>query len=368
MRVRSRFLRDFEGGAHLDIFLVAAVSAVLLIRVFLKLTHYPQVGGGTLHIAHVLWGGLLMLGGVVTLLSWRGRMTRQLGALLAGLGFGAFIDEVGKFITADTDYFFQPAVLVIYIVFVLIYLAVRSIHRERLASSDEYLVNALAELEEVAVGDLDLEERDRALHYLERADPADPLVRTLRELIVRADLVRDTHSEWLPRLRDTVLAAYRRLASQPVFPRAVVGFFVAQLVLRFAYVLAMIFLVHLHRDTRYAPLTAQVMGRLNELTVSEWGQLASSFLSGVLVVIGIVRIRFSRLAAYRWFLRSTLVSIFLTQLFIFYRQQFAALAGLAFNIIVFGALRFMIEREKARVRPAPAPPRPTPPGGPAAAA
>lgn len=355
MRARSRFLRDFEGGAHLDIFLVAAITAVLAIRVFLRLTNYPQMGGGALHIAHVLWGGLLMLAGVVTLLSWRGRMTRQLGALLAGLGFGAFIDEVGKFVTADTDYFYRPAVLVIYIVFVLIYLAVRSIHRERLASSDEYLVNALAELEEVAVGDLDLEERDRALHYLERSNPADPMVRHLRELLVRADLVRDSHAEWLPRLRDSVLAGYRRLASQPVFPKAVVGFFVAQLVLRFAYVVAMIFMVHLHRDAQPVSLPAHVANRLNELTLSEWGQLSSSLLSGVLVALGVLRIRWSRLDAYRWFLRSTLVSIFLTQLFIFYRQQFAALAGLAFNILVFGALRFMIEREKARVRPMPSP-------------
>lgn len=352
MRARSRFLRDFEGGAHLDIFLVAAITAVLAIRVFLRLTNYPQMGGGALHIAHVLWGGLLMLAGVVTLLSWRGRMTRQLGALLAGLGFGAFIDEVGKFVTADTDYFYRPAVLVIYIVFVLIYLAVRSIHRERLASSDEYLVNALAELEEVAVGDLDLEERDRALHYLERSDPADPMVRHLRELLIRADLVHDSHAEWLPRLRDSVLAGYRRLASQPVFPKAIVGFFVAQLLLRFGYVMAMIFVVHLH-GAADAPLKERVVDRLSSLTLSEWGQLSSSILSGVLVALGVLRIRWSRLDAYRWFLRSTLVSIFLTQLFVFYRQQFAALAGLAFNILVFGALRFMIEREKARIRTLP---------------
>ena len=278
-------------------------------------------------------------------------MTRQLGALLAGLGFGAFIDEVGKFVTADTDYFYQPAVLVIYIVFVLIYLGVRSIHRERLSTRDEYLINALAELEEAAVGDLDLEERDRALHYLERSDPADPLVIALRELLVKADMVHDSRIDWLPRLRDTVLAGYRRLASQPLFPKAVVAFFVAQLTLRFVYVVAMIFVVHLHGDADHAPLSARVMTRLNALTISEWGQLASSLLSGVLVALGGVRIRWSRIDAYRWFLRSTLVSIFLTQLFIFYRQQFAALAGLFFNILVFGALRFMIEREKSRVRP-----------------
>ena len=41
----------------LDTFLVSAVASVLVIRVFLEATGYPQLGGGGLHVAHVLWGG-----------------------------------------------------------------------------------------------------------------------------------------------------------------------------------------------------------------------------------------------------------------------------------------------------------------------
>lgn len=348
MRSRRRFLRDFEGGAHLDIFLVAAVSSLLAIRAYLELTDFPRLGGGSLHIAHMLWGGLFMMTAIVMLLSWRGRPARQAAAFLGGLGFGAFIDEIGKFITADNNYFYQPAVAVIYVVFILLYLAIRSIHRERLASRDEHLVNALAELEEVAIGDLDLEERDRALHYLQNADPHDPLVHSLRELLVKVDLVHDTHTEPLTRLRDFGLATYRRTARLRAFPTGVVTFFVAQLVIKVVYTLVTVVVVHIRAEgLLHPPLLAQ---RLSELSVSEWGQLVSSLLSGLLVVLGIWRIRRSRVEGFRWFLRSILVSVFLTQVFQFYRQQWAALAGLTFNILVFLALRFMIEREKARAR------------------
>ena len=47
------------------------------------------------------------------------------------------------------------------------------------------------------------------------------------------------------------------------------------------------------------------------------------------------------------FERSILVSIFLTQVFAFYKEQFSALLGLLFNIVVLAALHFMIERERA---------------------
>jgi len=47
------------------------------------------------------------------------------------------------------------------------------------------------------------------------------------------------------------------------------------------------------------------------------------------------------------FERSILVSIFLTQVFAFYKEQFSALFGLLFNIVILLALRFMIERERA---------------------
>jgi hypothetical protein len=63
------------------------------------------------------------------------------------------------------------------------------------------------------------------------------------------------------------------------------------------------------------------------------------------VAAGISLIRRSRLAAYRMFQRSVLVSILFGQVFMFYQEEWGALIGLGFNLLLFGALRFMIERE-----------------------
>ena len=40
--------------------LLSFAASVALTRLFLELTGYPQLGSSELHIAHVLWGGLLL--------------------------------------------------------------------------------------------------------------------------------------------------------------------------------------------------------------------------------------------------------------------------------------------------------------------
>ncbi|HEX2097719.1 MAG TPA: hypothetical protein VHF46_01505, partial [Rubrobacteraceae bacterium] len=49
-----------DAEQYLVITLVGFAASVILIRLFLELTGYPQVGGSELHIAHALWGPLLL--------------------------------------------------------------------------------------------------------------------------------------------------------------------------------------------------------------------------------------------------------------------------------------------------------------------
>jgi hypothetical protein len=344
---RPLLIRNFGVGFYLELFLVSAVAAILTIRLFLRLTGYPQLGGGGLHIAHVLWGGLLMLCSIIVLLSFLGKAAEWLGACLGGIGFGMFIDEVGKFVTSDNDYFYRPAVAIMYVIFILLFLTGRALSTRVNFSQRAYLLNALHEMEEVALDDLDEEEKKRALLYLENSDLSHPLVAVLRDSLTRASPSAQPARGLLLRLKRLVRNFYRRIIRLNWFKRALVLFFVGQLIFKLLYVFVLIFFVGLRREQILDwHILGRVAGEMRHLSGFAWAGIGFSLLSGFFVLCGVVALRRSRLFAYRMFERSILVSIFLSQVFAFYTEQFSALAGLLANIVILLALRFMIEREK----------------------
>ena len=79
-------LRNSDATLLLESFLVAAVISVLVIRWVLTLTGFPRLGGGGLHIAHMLWGGGLMLVAILLLLAYLDRSVQHVAAVIAGLG------------------------------------------------------------------------------------------------------------------------------------------------------------------------------------------------------------------------------------------------------------------------------------------
>ena len=129
------------GGLH-EIFLVSSIGMILIIRLQLWATNYPKLSSGRLHFAHLLWGGLLMLVAIGILLSFVDRRLRVPAAVLAGAGFGFFIDEVGKFVTSNHDYFFKPTGAIIYLTFIVVYFVLRFTRQRRGFSSAEYVSDA----------------------------------------------------------------------------------------------------------------------------------------------------------------------------------------------------------------------------------
>ncbi len=176
-----------QGGEHyLLITLLSFALSVSLTRLFLALTGYPQLGGGTLHIAHLLWGGLFLFIASLLPLIFANRWIYSVEAVLAGVGVGLFIDEVGKFITSNNNYFYPAAAPIIYAFFlitVLIYLRAR---RPPSWDARTELYVCLDSLEEVLDHDLDAKERielETRLRYVaEKADHGD-LARLANELL-----------------------------------------------------------------------------------------------------------------------------------------------------------------------------------------
>lgn len=326
--IHSPFVRNFRSGDLFEAFLVTAAVTILMVRGYLALTGYPQLGNDVLHIAHVLPGGLLMVAAIVLTLGFLNKEARAIAAVAGGIGFGLFIDELGKFLTKDVNYFFEPTVALIYVTFVVLFLIFRWIE-ERRATEQEYVINAIEAIKEVALHDLDRAERKMALAYLKHGSRNDPAVRKLRELLGDIKPASDEEPGFLVRCYRRLGREYRKLVRRPWFNRAVITLFVAGSVISLGWAVF------------------HILDRADHVTFSEWGELLSTAAAGILVLLGAFRlVRGQRLAAYVMFQRSVLVYLLVTQFFVFYREQFAGLAGLIWALIVLVVLQYAIRQER----------------------
>lgn len=338
LAARRRPIRNLGAGALLESFLVAGIAAILLIRAFLHVTGYPKLGGSGLHIAHMLWGGLGMLVALVLLLAYLGTGVQQAAAVVGGIGFGAFIDELGKFLTQDNDYFFRPTIALIYAIFVLLFLASRAIEHQARPSSDEYLANALEALREALLDRASPGKAARALALLERADAADPVAGAIARALeppaaAPADLPPPGPTA---RLR----AWHAGLVGRPGFRRLLVGFFVAEAVIFVTRAAGLVV-----ADPRFTPSDYAI-------GFEDVGGGAATTVASALIVVGVVRLRWAPVAAYHWFRRAMLVSVLLVQFFAFYTQQLLAVGGLVFDLLVLAALQSLIRAAEGERGPA----------------
>ena len=192
--------RGVYASLLLERFFISAVVAVLVIRVWLQMTGYPQIGGHGLHIAHMLFGGAAMLIALVISLAFLGPRARNVVAVLGGVGFGTFIDELGKFITSDNDYFYRPAVSLIYIIFVLLFIAADRIANEVNFTNEERLAQALDVTTGAVIEHFPVRERDLAMKLFDECDPTNPIVPSMKRALARIAAEPDPPDGWVSAL------------------------------------------------------------------------------------------------------------------------------------------------------------------------
>lgn len=151
---------------YLLVTLLSFALSVSLTRSFLYLTGYPQLGSGELHIAHVLWGGLLLFISALIPLILTNQWALMLSAAITGFGVGLFIDEVGKFITQSNDYFYPSAAPIIYAFFLLTVLLYVSLRKPSRPDPRAQLYSVLSDMEEILDKDLSEQERQSLLERL----------------------------------------------------------------------------------------------------------------------------------------------------------------------------------------------------------
>nr|WP_202627482.1 hypothetical protein [Cellulomonas sp. APG4] len=326
--------RDPAATSHLAGFLVATVATVLLTRAFLAAAGYPQIGGDGLHIAHVLWGGLLMAIAFVLLLSFAGPVVRPMGGVVGGVGFGLFIDEIGKFVTSDNDYFYEPTAALIYVVVVALVLLAEALHGRWPHYPAEYLAAAADHAVAGLAGGFTARARARAHTDVDRAE-REGAVRGVGEVRALLDVV-DADDTELPNPVDVVGRAVVRSTRRLVRPRWVPWATVGVLVL--------------------ASLGGVVRGLVawrDGADVPGWvvvGLVVSAAGATGLASYGLWLVSRDRPRAYRMFRRAVLVSLLVTQVFVFRLEEWAATAGLLVDLLVLGLVTAELSQMSAAER------------------
>jgi hypothetical protein len=351
-----RLVRNVDMATLHETWLIAAVTTVLVIRTQLWLTNYPQLGGAGLHIAHLLWGGLFMALTIGLLLTYVGPGVRGPAALLGGVGFGFFIDELGKFITADNDYFFRPAAALIYLVFIAAFLLMRGVQRRRGLTPTERVANAVDLLVDAVAHRMDEREHGRARELLSGTGRDDALVAALRRALAEARALPPPAPGVLGRLMSAVRAASGRVGRHPAFPGVLAAVFATWAALSVLTALALVLSFGFDVGTA-AP--GFVSDRVADLSLVNVASVASSLVSAVLVAAGIASLRRGeRRAAFERFEQALLVAIFVTQTFSFVESQFHAVFGLGVAVVMLVAVRQIVAaqpRADARAIAAPVP-------------
>lgn len=182
--------------------LIAFGATILLTRLFLELTGYPRLGSDTLHIAHLLYGGIALAAASLLMLVFASPTAQTIGSLLTGIGLGLFFDEVGKFITANNDYFYKPAAPIIYLLSLgiafLYYFLNRRVSR---LTDGELVVAALEDAEQLFEGQQTQQQHHRIDTNLELIintlqDPDHVKLALALRQFTASEAVRPEQSRW----------------------------------------------------------------------------------------------------------------------------------------------------------------------------
>lgn len=331
-------VRRPNSDTYLLLTLLSFALSVSLTRLFLAVTGYPQIGGGALHISHVLWGGLFLFIASLLPLLIANRWVYRVAAVLSGIGIGLFIDEVGKFVTASYDYFFTPAAPIIYAFFLICVLVYLQISKPRPRHPRSELYATVELLEEVLDHDLDAKEqreiKNRLRFVIEQEQNPDlnTLAQGLYEYFENNQLaLTPTNPGWLQRLSDRFQAWEEKHLDRRRLKKLLVGGILilgsGSLVLPI--ISSVIILVNM------------VPGKTSEALwfLTFQGVL---FIAGILLVWGALRIwKGQEEAGLRSSYINLLVYLTIINLFLFYYYQFGViLAALYQFVLLLGILHF----------------------------
>lgn len=333
-----RLVRNVEFAQLFDAFFITSITTILVVRFYLKITGYPQIGGSTLHISHLLPGTLLMLVALMVLLGAVNRAARGFAAVTAGLGFGLAWDELGKFITNDNNYFFHATPGLIYLTFVILYLIVRYSSQRRF-TEDDYMANLLDLIKDAAIKDLDPREYQHAKELLGHVSKNNILYEPAREMLERVKPTAARQPSLLDRIINDIKKPLVSLSRRHFFSRLVIGVAVAY---GFASLVAAVFFF----AAATLPDNYQVSTILRGDETDFIGGFSASA-SAVLAAAATYKYTRGQDRAFRLFEQSLLVNIFIGQVVLFFKSEGVAIFWLAVTLFLLVNLELLSSERKS---------------------
>lgn len=342
MRGNQGFIRNESAAELLELFIISTVTSILSIRSFLYLFGYPQLGIENFHIAHMLWGGFFMLIALLINLAFLGKQSRETAAVIGGVGFGTFIDELGKFITSDNNYFFEPTVALLYFIILSLFFLYRYLDSAKKLTEKEYLLNGLELLEDAIAANLRTRDKSRVKNYLQKAS----IDKQNHEIIKPLLDIIDTLQPPLAKKQNMLISFFSNLddlfyniTQKPVFKKILLIFLIVSTIWNLLSAITIFILIIM----KFITIKDLI---LNQNLYMAIGEFLSNLMSTVLATIGLFLLRFSPKQALQYFKTSIIISLLITQFFVFYREQFNALTNLIITLIILLALNQFIAAQK----------------------
>lgn len=121
--------------------------SVVAIRAYLAFAPMKVWYVGNFHVAHMLYGGIFLFVALLLIFTFQNSRILKLASWLTGIGFGFFIDEIGKYVSINNDYYYKLAAPIIYIVFLLVVTFFLFVKRQSTFDLQEEVFHVLYDLQ-----------------------------------------------------------------------------------------------------------------------------------------------------------------------------------------------------------------------------
>lgn len=223
-----------------------------------------------------------MCSALILALSFSGKRILQTVAVVGGIGFGTFLDELGKFVTSDNNYFFQPTIAIVYLIFVALFFLFR-------------LIESHGDLVEDPLEDI----YQKNIHIVSTAEK---------------------------RIGNFI----EKLAKNVIFQKIVIAYM---------FIFAIYGLLRTSSIIMRYFLPFSIGNWAGTVSIIQY---LSNVLEVILAALGVYYFRKNRLKSLTYFKYSVIIAIVLKQFFLFYRNQLGAIDELFIQLALLVVIRTMI--------------------------